>query len=64
MQIRKTIKLDNGTYLVEGEFNEAEMDVIIEAGLNLLLENGALPFMASEDEEKLYLVHPPSELKQ
>jgi hypothetical protein len=64
VQVKKLIKLETGTYLVEGDFSEAEMEVIVEAGLNLLLETGALPFTEGEEEDEPYLVHPPSDLKQ
>lgn len=61
MKVNKTIENDNGTYIVDCEFNSEEMDGIIEIGLNVLLAHGALPFQAT-DEEDTYEVVPPSEL--
>jgi hypothetical protein len=61
MKVNKTLENDNGTYIVDCEFNQEEMDGIIEIGLNVLLAHGALPFQTT-DEEGTYEVVPPSEL--
>lgn len=66
MKVKKKLQTDEGTFIVDCEFNEAEMDSIIEIGLNVLLAHGALPFQASEDEEvddDTYIVVPPSQLE-
>jgi len=49
MVINKTIKTDAGTYVVTGEFSGDELDVIIEVGLNVLLQTGAMNFVEQED---------------
>lgn len=61
MKVKKTLKQDDKTFLVDCEFNEEEFDSIIEIGLNVLLAHGALPFQATEEDDT-YTVVPPSEL--
>jgi len=61
LDVKKTFKTDDATYLVDCEFNEEEFDSIIEIGLNVLLAHGALPFQATEEEDTFEVV-PPSSL--
>ncbi len=62
MQIKKQVKTEDGVYEVNADFSEEEMTVIIDVGLNTLLNAGALPFI--EKENKTYTVVPPSDLTQ
>jgi len=61
MHVKKHLEIDGDVFHVDCEFSKEEMDSIIEIGLNVLLANGALPFVQEEDE---YRVIPPSELVQ
>lgn len=61
MKVKKQFKTNEGTFNVDCEFNEEEMDSIIEIGLNVLLAHGSLPFQETDDEETFEVV-PPSSL--
>lgn len=63
MRVKKSIKLEDGTYNVDADFSAEEMDSIIEIGLNVLLAHGALPFQATEDQDDTFTVIPPSNLE-
>jgi len=63
MKVKRTIKTENETYIVDCEFSQDEFDSIIEIGLNVLLAHGALPFQET-GEEGTYEVVAPSELIQ
>jgi len=62
MHVKKSLKTEEGTYLVDCEFNEEEMDSIVEIGLNVLLAHGALPFQETTEEDEFEVV-PPSQLE-
>ncbi len=62
MLIKKQVKTEDGVYEVNADFSEDEMTVIIDVGLNTLLNAGALPFV--ERSTKSYTVVPPSDLTQ
>lgn len=61
MHVKKHLETDEGTFLVDCNFSAEEMNSIIEIGLNVLLANGALPFV---QEDEAYRVISPSELSQ
>lgn len=61
MHVKKHLETDEGNFLVDCEFSAEEMDSIIEIGLNVLIANGALPFVQEDDA---YRVIAPSELSQ
>jgi hypothetical protein len=61
VQIKKRIELPDGTFDVHCEFSEEEMDTIVEVGLNVLIANGAMPFVK---DSEVYRVVAPSELEQ
>lgn len=64
MKVRKTIQREEGIYEVDCDFNQEEMDSIIEIGLNVLLAHGALPFTQDEEEEEdTFIVAAPSTLE-
>lgn len=48
MEVRKVIKTNTGNVLFEGELNQEEADFVLGIGLNVLLEQGAIPFTAQE----------------
>lgn len=50
MQVKNLIKNKQGTFQFDGELSEEEHEFVITVGLNTLMENGALPFMAVEEE--------------
>ena len=47
MKIKQVIETPEGTFTFEGELNEVEHDLIVEAGVNYLLKEGVLPFRAA-----------------
>jgi hypothetical protein len=51
MKIRKVIETPEGNFEFSGELNGAELDLVIEAGVNYLLKEGVLPFKASTSPE-------------
>ena len=61
MKLLKRIKTKKGTYLVNAEFTEDEMDFIIEVGISRMLELGAIPFITT-GEDNIYKVVPPSKV--
>lgn len=61
MKVKKQIELEDGTFEVDCAFSTEEMDAIIEVGLNVLIANGAMPFVK---ESEAYRVIPPSDLEQ
>lgn len=61
LKVKKQIELEDGTFEVDCAFSTEEMDAIIEVGLNVLIANGAMPFVKEEDA---YRVIPPSDLEQ
>lgn len=58
MYIKKTIETPEGEFIVEAQFSKQEVDLIMEAGLSYLLQNGALPFMRIEDGEDARFMAP------
>lgn len=65
MKIKKVIHREEGIYQVDCDFNQEEMDSIIEIGLNVLLAHGALPFTEAEEEEDdtTFIVASPSSME-
>jgi hypothetical protein len=64
MKIKKVIHREEGIYSVDCDFNQEEMDSIIEIGLNVLLAHGALPFTQDDtEEEDTFIVASPSSLE-
>lgn len=70
MKIKKVIHREEGIYSIDCDFNQEEMDSIVEIGLNVLLAHGALPFtevneIEDEDEEgnSVFIVNSPSSME-
>jgi hypothetical protein len=49
--IKKTIKLPDGSYTFEGEVSADELDVLVTAGINYLVQQGALPLIGVTEED-------------
>lgn len=49
MLINKTIETEQGTVKFEGELESQELDLVLQVGLNFLLQQGALPFTTKEN---------------
>lgn len=50
INIKNTVKTNEGSFTFEGELSQEEFDLVIETGLNALFEAGALPFQTIDDE--------------
>jgi hypothetical protein len=50
VKIKQVIETPEGTFEFQGELNQAEYDLVIEAGVNFLLQQGVLPFKAFQKE--------------
>ena len=51
MLISKSIETPEGTVKFEGVLEQKELDFVLKLGLNLLLTQGALPFMMASKKE-------------
>lgn len=51
MKIKKVIETPEGQFEFSGELNQVEHDLIIEAGINFLLQQGVIPFRGFQKEE-------------
>jgi hypothetical protein len=49
VQINKVIELDGKTVEFTGRLEGRELDVVIEVGLNILMNAGALPIIYTDD---------------
>lgn len=53
MLVSKSIETPQGTVKFEGELEQKELDFVIKIGLNLLLQQGAIPFVMAPDNEEV-----------
>jgi hypothetical protein len=51
MLINKSFETKQGTVKFEGELEEKELDLVLQIGLNYLLQQGVLPFTLVDAEE-------------
>lgn len=51
MNVNKVIETAEGNITFTGTLTEAEADLVIKVGLNVLLQSGTLPFSLSSDDE-------------
>ena len=51
MEINKTIELPDGSVTFQGSLSQAEVDLVIAAGLNYLLQQGILPMKAVDMDD-------------
>jgi ABC-type proline/glycine betaine transport system ATPase subunit len=49
--INETIETEKGTVVFQGELEKEELSLVIQIGLNYLLQQGALPFSNKVDVE-------------
>lgn len=55
MKINKTIEMEDGVVKFEGELSEEEFNIVVEAGLAILLRMGVLSTLrvTKEDEQQV-----------
>lgn len=63
MFVNSLLKTEEGTYHFQGELSQEEVDVVMQAGLNYLLQAGAIPF-SMQDTDGLKDILEPSPEKQ
>jgi hypothetical protein len=51
MLVNKSIETEEGTVVFKGTLEQAELDLVLQVGLNFLLQQGALPFTTQLDLE-------------
>jgi hypothetical protein len=56
MHVNKVVETPQGTIKFEGELSEAEADLVIKVGLNVLLQAGVLPVMGKEPSEEAAII--------
>ena len=61
MKIRKIIETPEGEFEFSGEINDAEHELILEAGINFLLQQGVIPFKVFKKEKDKVAYVPPQE---
>lgn len=55
MLVNQSFETPEGTVQFSGVLEKEELDLVLQIGLNLLLQNGALPFViAPEEKEKAH----------
>lgn len=64
MQIKKVIETEDGTVIFTGELKGEELQAVLEVGLNVLYQNGALPFRLVDDESAAHVVFPSTDKVQ
>lgn len=50
MLVNKSIETPQGTVKFEGELEQVELDFVLKIGLNTLMQMGAIPFTAKNEE--------------
>jgi len=63
MNINHIVELPDGSVKFQGTLEGPELAIVLETGLNYLLQEGALPFLSKEGYDKLNVVEP-SETQQ
>lgn len=51
MEVNKTFEGPDGSITFQGKLSPEELDLIISVGLNFLLQQGALPIKAMEEDD-------------
>ena len=65
MKIKQVVETPEGKYVFQGELNQVEYDLVIEAGINFLLQQGVLPFKSfPKEEDKAMYISSTSETQQ
>lgn len=55
MQINHLVELPDGSVKFQGTLEGPELAIVLEAGLNLLLGEGALPFVSKETADNKHI---------
>jgi len=63
MEINQTIELPDGSVTFQAKLTQPEVDVIIAAGLNYLLQQGILPMKAVAESDIAKMVDGSEELQ-
>lgn len=53
MEIKHCTEKEDGSVIFQGTLEGNELRVVIETGLNVLLANGLLPFLASDEDDNV-----------
>jgi len=53
MLVSKSIETPQGTVKFEGELEQKELDFVLKIGLNLLLQQGAIPMVTAQAKEEV-----------
>lgn len=61
MLVNKSVETTNGTVKFEGELSSAEVDMVLQIGLNFLLQQGAIPYTIKSEAD---LIIPETEYDQ
>lgn len=56
MEISKSLKTPHGTVVFQGELNQEELDLVLQVGLNALLEQGVIPFQVMDEHDVAQMV--------
>ena len=52
MLVSKSIETPQGTVKFEGELEQKELDFVLKVGLNLLLQQGAIPMVTTHNTDE------------
>lgn len=52
MLIKHAIQTENGTVEIQGELNPQELGLVLSLGLNILYQQGAIPFMVNKEDQE------------
>lgn len=63
MLIKHVVELPDGSVNFQAVLEGPELAIVMEAGLNLLLQEGAIPFLAKDSYDEMNVV-PASEVTQ
>jgi hypothetical protein len=58
LKVKKILKNEDKTYIIDCEFGEEEFNTIMEIGINVLLANGALAYQATDEEDTFEVISP------
>lgn len=63
MDVKQTLELPDGSVTFQGTLSQAEVDLVVAAGLNYLLQKGILPIKAMSEPEIINMVGGSEELQ-
>ena len=53
MEIRHGVEKEDGTYVFQGVLTGNELKIVVETGINVLLAEGIIPFIAGNDDGEM-----------